>query len=106
MTFLNGAAALGAAASLQTQDTTTLRLPGGIHAADSTVDMLLFGDKVTPIVQWIFQKPPWVMWTGAIVAGSAFACVGAGTTSRVAMGLCSPPTCPTSRAPLRMRSAR
>jgi len=69
MIFSNGAAALWAAASLQTPDTSTIRLPGGIHAADSTVDMLLFGDKVTPVIQWIFQKPPWVMWTGAILGG-------------------------------------
>jgi hypothetical protein len=69
MTFSNGAAALWAAASLPAQDTATIRLPAGIHATDSTVDMLLFGDKVTPVVQWIFQKPPWVMWTGAILAG-------------------------------------
>jgi len=69
MTFPNGAAALWAAASLPAQDTATVRLPAGIHATDSTVDMLLFGDKVTPVVQWIFQKPPWVMWTGAILAG-------------------------------------
>jgi len=69
MTLLDGAAALWAAASLQTPDTSAVRLPKGIHAADTTVDMLLFGDKVTPVIQWIFQKPPWVMWTGAIVAG-------------------------------------
>ena len=69
MTIPNGAAALWAAASLAPQDTTAIRLPRGIHATDSTVDMLLFGDKVTPAVQWIFQKPPWVMWTGAILAG-------------------------------------
>jgi hypothetical protein len=35
---------------------------------DSTVDQLLLGDTVTPIVQWIFQKPPWVMWGGVILA--------------------------------------
>ena len=70
MNLINGAAALWAAASLQTQDTSTIRLPGGIHAADSTVDMLLFGDKVTPAIQWIFQKPPWVRWTGAGLVGA------------------------------------
>lgn len=70
MTLTYGAAALVAAATLPAQqDTTTIRLPGGIHAVDSTVDMLLFGDKVTPVIQWIFQKPPWVMWTGAVIGG-------------------------------------
>ena len=62
-----GAAAFMAAAPVGTQDTATLRVPG--HAVlDSTVDQTLLPDTITPIVQWIFQKPPWVMWTGAIVA--------------------------------------
>ncbi|MEO8139943.1 MAG: hypothetical protein ABI742_09860 [Gemmatimonadota bacterium] len=39
-----------------------------IHPADSTVDKTLLGDKITPIIQWIFQKQPWVMWTGAVLA--------------------------------------
>jgi hypothetical protein len=34
---------------------------------DSTVDVTLLGDKITPVIQWIFQKQPWVMWTGAII---------------------------------------
>ncbi len=34
------------------------------HPADST----LAGDKLTPIIQWIFQQAPWVMWGGAAIA--------------------------------------
>ncbi len=42
---------------------------GGAHVspADSTVDKTLLGDKITPIIQFIFQKQPWVMWTGAVL---------------------------------------
>ncbi len=47
---------------------TAVRLPKGMHAADTTVDMLLFGDKVTPVIQFIFQQKPWVMWAGVAVA--------------------------------------
>jgi hypothetical protein len=43
---------------------------GGAHIspADSTVDKTLLGDKITPIIQFLFQKEPWVMWGGAILA--------------------------------------
>lgn len=34
------------------------------HAADSTVA----ADRVTPIIQWFFQKAPWVMWGGVVLA--------------------------------------
>jgi hypothetical protein len=34
------------------------------HGSDSTVAV----DKITPIIQWFFQKAPWVMWGGAISA--------------------------------------
>jgi len=39
-----------------------------IHGIDSTVDKTLFGDRITTIIQWIFQRPPWVMWGGALLA--------------------------------------
>lgn len=41
-----------------------------MHPADSTIDKTLLGDRVTPIIQWLFQKQPWVMWTGAIIAAA------------------------------------
>lgn len=46
------------------QDTTP-RLP--THPIDSVVDNPLLGDKVTPVIQWIFQQEPWVMWGGVVV---------------------------------------
>ncbi len=39
------------------------------HPADSTVDVKLFGDRVTNIIQFLFQQPPWVMWGGVVLAG-------------------------------------
>ena len=66
-TIINGTAAFVAAASIR-QDTTTIRVPGHGEVLDSTVDHTLLPDAITPIVQWIFQKPPWLMWTGAIIA--------------------------------------
>ncbi len=39
-----------------------------LSPTDSTVDKTLLGDKITPIIQFIFQKQPWVMWTGAVIA--------------------------------------
>ncbi len=50
------------------QDTATIRVPGHGGVLDSTVDRTLLPDTITPIIQWIFQKPPWVMWGGAILA--------------------------------------
>jgi hypothetical protein len=67
--LVHGAAALVAAVSVPAQDTTTLRIHGQAGVLDSTVDRTLLPDTVTPIIQWIFQKPPWVMWGGVIVAG-------------------------------------
>ncbi len=64
----NGAAALVAAASVVAQDTATVRVHGHGEVLDSTVDHTLLPDTVTPIIQWIFQKPPWVMWGGVILA--------------------------------------
>ena len=46
--------------------------PIGIHqqrALDSTVAHPELDDPVIRLVQWIFQRPPWVMWGGAILAG-------------------------------------
>ena len=67
--LVHGAAALVAAASVGAQDTAR-RLSGHAGALDSTVDQTLLPDTVTPIIQWIFQKPPWLMWSGAIVAAA------------------------------------
>jgi predicted CXXCH cytochrome family protein len=66
-TIINGTAALVAAASIR-QDTATIRVPGHGEVLDSTVDHTLLPDTITPIVQWIFQKPPWLMWSGAVLA--------------------------------------
>ena len=66
--LVHGAAAFVAAASVGGQDTATIRVPGHGEVLDSTVDHTLLPDAITPIVQWIFQKPPWLMWTGAILA--------------------------------------
>jgi hypothetical protein len=38
-----------------------------IHSADSSVASLQ-GDRITPIIQWFFQKAPWVMWGGVVIA--------------------------------------
>ena len=65
---MNGAAALVAAASVGAQDTAAIRVPGHPGVADSTVDVTLLPDVITPVVQWLFQKPPWVMWGGAVLA--------------------------------------
>jgi len=62
------AAALMAAASVAPQDTATLGVHGQAGVLDSTVDRTLLPDAITPIVQWIFQKPPWLMWSGAVLA--------------------------------------
>ena len=64
----SGAAAFVAAASVIAQDTATVRVHGHGEVLDSTVDHTLLPDTVTPIIQWIFQKPPWVMWGGVILA--------------------------------------
>jgi hypothetical protein len=37
-------------------------------AVDSVVDKTLLPDPITPIIQWIFQRPPWVMWGGVLLA--------------------------------------
>ena len=42
---------------------------------DSTIDVTLLGDKITPVIQWIFQKQPWVMWTGAVIGAAVAATI-------------------------------
>jgi hypothetical protein len=43
--------------------------PVGVHAPpDSTADPKLLGDTITPIIQFIFQQSPWVMWGGVVLA--------------------------------------
>jgi hypothetical protein len=66
--LLPGGAALVGAASVGVQDTATVRVPGHAAVLDSTVEHTLLPDVVTPIIRWIFQRPPWVMWGGAILA--------------------------------------
>lgn len=46
------------------QDSATTSNP----VVDSLVDKTILPDPVTPIIQWIFQRPPWVMWGGAVLA--------------------------------------
>jgi hypothetical protein len=59
-----------ATASAQAQDTLTQ------HFVDSVVVHSPLPDPLVPIVQWIFQKPGWVMAAG-IVAGAAVAAAAA-----------------------------
>ena len=42
----------------------TLHMP--INPVDSVVSAPTY-DNVTPIIQWIFQQPPWVMWGGVVI---------------------------------------
>lgn len=37
-------------------------------AVDSVVDKTLLPDPVIPVIQWIFQRPPWVMRGGVLLA--------------------------------------
>ena len=48
------------------QDSTTQM---SIHPVDSLVDKTLLGDKVTPIIQFVFQQEPWIMWGGVVLGG-------------------------------------
>lgn len=59
---------LGGQARAPAQDSSVV----GAHqqiALDSTVVGRPVADPVIATVQWIFQRPPWVMWGGAILAG-------------------------------------
>ncbi len=50
----------------------------GFHqqlALDSTVSRPRLDDPVIRVVQWIFQRPPWVMWGGAVLAAVVAAVV-------------------------------
>lgn len=38
------------------------------NPVDSLVDKTLLGDRITPVIQFLFQQAPWVMWGGAIIA--------------------------------------
>ena len=51
--------------SFQTQDTLTG------HFIDSVVVKPVLPDPLVPIVQWIFQKPGWVMVSGIVIAAIA-----------------------------------
>ncbi|HET8634879.1 MAG TPA: cytochrome c3 family protein [Gemmatimonadales bacterium] len=37
-------------------------------AIDSTIQRPHLSDPVITVVQWIFQRPPWLMWGGAVLA--------------------------------------
>jgi len=39
----------------------------GAEAAESIATNALAGDRITPVVQWIFQRSPFVMWGGVIL---------------------------------------
>ena len=62
-------------AALSLQDSVT-----GTRSADSIVTQLQH-DKITRIIQWLFQRSPWVMW-GGVVAGRwsspSSSCAGSG----------------------------
>ncbi|HWA15055.1 MAG TPA: hypothetical protein VG817_01385 [Gemmatimonadales bacterium] len=48
-----------------------------MHAPpDSTADPRLLGDTITPIIQFIFQQPPWVMWGGVLLAAVILFVIG------------------------------
>lgn len=53
------------AAAPLSADTVLARLPAGVHPAD-TIVMKRFAPA--PIVQFLFQQPPWLMWTGVVIA--------------------------------------
>ena len=43
---------------------TVARLPAGVHAVDSVVSRRF---APAPVVQFLFQQPPWLMWSGVVV---------------------------------------
>ena len=59
---------LPAVAAKALQDTVLGRLPVGVHPADT---VLAERFAPAPIVQFIFQQPPWLMWTGVVIAAVA-----------------------------------
>jgi len=48
-----------------------------VHGAaiDSVVDKTILPDPVIPIIQWIFQRPPWVMWGGVLLGAAIVALI-------------------------------
>ena len=44
---------------------TVARLPAGVHATDTVV---LRRFAPAPVVQFLFQQPPLLMWTGVVIA--------------------------------------
>lgn len=65
--LLAPAAAVPAAAAAL-QDSVLGRLPAGVHPADT---VLAERFAPAPIIQFIFQQPPWLMWTGIVIAAVA-----------------------------------
>jgi hypothetical protein len=47
------------------QDSLLARLPAGAQAADSVIPQRF---APAPIIQFLFQQPPWLMWGGVVVA--------------------------------------
>ena len=39
----------------------------GLHPADSAAKLASAIDRITPIIQWLFQRSPWIMWGGFIL---------------------------------------
>jgi hypothetical protein len=62
--LLAPAAAVSAAAAAL-QDSVLGRLPTGVHATDT---VLAERFAPAPVVQFLFQQPPWLMWTGVVIA--------------------------------------
>jgi hypothetical protein len=50
--------------AMSLQDTA---LGSRVHAADSIATQVQ-DDRLTPIIQWLFQQAPWVMWGGVVIA--------------------------------------
>jgi len=64
LSFMSGpgsALLTGAGHLLAPLQDTALTRP--IHPVDST----LASDRITPIIQWLFQRSPWVMWGGVLI---------------------------------------
>lgn len=62
---------LGAAARVQDSaavlfsDTLVGRLPAGVHPGDTIIQRRF---APAPVVQFFFQQPPWLMWSGIVIA--------------------------------------
>ena len=53
---------------MQTPGADTLPIPASSALLDSVVVEPAVPDPLVPIVQWIFQRPPWVMQLGIVLA--------------------------------------